>query len=188
MADDSPQTPRRNRRTRIDILRRILSIPRTIAVLVYFLFEDLFLGALKPLFRFLGRLSPFIALGRALKRLNPYVALCVFAVPFILIEPVKVFSLFWISIGHFVSGSVLLVISYVVSLLVVERLFQATRDQLLSISWFAWCYGHVMDLRQWAIDQLKSTEAWRLLRPIAKRIAAAVKSGLAWVRGRLLRA
>ncbi len=188
MSDDKPNQASNDGRPRIDLLRRVLSVPLTIGVLVYFLFDDLFLAGLKPLFRFLGRLSPFVTLGRLLKRMPPYGALCVLAVPFIIVEPIKVFSLFWISVGHFVSGSVLLVVSYIVSLLVVERLFQATREQLLSIGWVAWCFDHIVALRQWAIDQLKSTWAWRTLRPVGRRIAAAVRSGFAWVRGRLLRA
>jgi hypothetical protein len=169
------------------LVRRILSVPLTILVLIYFLFEDLFLGFLRPLFRFLGGLSPFVALGEHLKRLNPYLALVVFLVPFILLEPVKIFSLFWIGIGHFVSGTLLLVTSYVLSLLIVERMFHVTRDQLLSIPWFAWGYANVMKLRAWAFQRLESLALWQALRPLGHRIAASVRATAAWLYGWLTR-
>jgi len=167
--------------TRFDLVRRILSVPLTILVLIYFLVEDLFLGALRPLFRLLGKLSPFVSLGTRLKRLNPYLALVVFLIPFVLLEPVKIFSLFWIGIGHFVSGTILLVISYGLSLLIVERLFHVTRDQLLSIPWFAWGYRMVMTLKAWAFERLESTPLWRAVWPLGHQVAASVRFAVAWV-------
>lgn len=166
-------------------LLRILSWPAAIVILVYFLFEDLFLAWLRPLFRLLGRLAPFAALGRALKRLPPAAALVVIAVPFILIEPVKVFSVFWIGIGHVVSGAILLVLSYVVSLFVVERLFHVMRDQLLSIGWFARGFAFVMRAKAWAIDLARSTTLYRRLRPVAGQIGTMTRAAFAGLKVRL---
>ncbi len=192
MPDPDQESRRSNRPPRIDLLRKLLQIPLTAGVLIYFLFEDLFLGALRPLFRLLGRLAPFTALGAWLQRLNPYVALVIFAIPFIIVEPIKVFSLFWISVGHLLSGTILLVVSYVVSLLIVERLFNATRGQLLSIPWFRWSFERVMRLKAWAFEQLESTWIWQRVRPVANRAATSVRvnvrSGLTWMRQRLSKA
>jgi membrane-bound ClpP family serine protease len=188
MPDPDQKNRRSNRPPRIDLLRRVLQIPLSAAVLVYFLFEDLFQGALKPVFRVLGRLSPFVALGQWLKRLNPYAALVIFAIPFIIVEPIKVFSLFWIGLGHFVSGTLLLVASYVISLLIVERLFNATSAQLLSIPWFRWSYEQVMRLKAWALEQLEATWIWRRTQRGVRAVRDAARSGVAWVRQRLSRA
>ncbi len=73
-----PETRRKTYRRRV---LRVLSWPAAILILLYFVFEDLFISWLKPLFRYLGTLAPFAALGRQLRRLPPYVALSVFAVP-----------------------------------------------------------------------------------------------------------
>lgn len=179
-----PQSRRMTYRRRV---LRVLSWPAAILILIYFLFEDLFLSWLRPLFRFLGTLAPFAALGRLLQRLPPYVALLVIAVPFIGIEPVKVFSLFWIGIGHFVSGTILLVLSYVVSLFVVERLFHVMRGQLMTIGWFAWSFNKVMAAKAWAIDLARSTALYRTLRPVAANIGQATRTIFASLRERMRR-
>lgn len=179
-----PQSRRDTYRRRV---LRVLSWPAAILILIYFLFEDLFLSWLRPLFRYLGGLAPFAALGRMLKRLPPYVALLVIAVPFVLIEPVKVFSLFWIGIGHFVSGTILLVLSYVVSLFVVERMFHVMHEQLLSIGWFAWAFEKVMAAKAWALALARSTTIYRTLRPIAANIGTTTRSTFAWLRDRMRR-
>lgn len=179
-----PQARRMKYRRRV---LRVLSWPAAILILIYFLFEDLFLSWLRPLFRFLGRLAPFAALGRLLQRLPPYAALFVIAVPFIGIEPVKVFSLFWIGIGHFVSGTILLVLSYVVSLFIVERLFHVMRRQLMTIAWFAWSFNTVMAAKAWALDLARSTAIYRTLRPVAAHVAAALRTSFAALRQRMRR-
>ena len=183
-----PDNFRSNRPGRFDRLRRILSVPLTIVVLVYFLLEDLFHRWLTPLFRLLGQLAPFTALGRILRSLPPYAALVVFAIPFIIVEPIKVFSVFWIGVGHVVTGTLLLVASYVVSLFIVERLFHVTREQLLSIGWFDWSFRRIMRLRAWAFAQVENTRAWQMARSLGRGIAARSKAGLAWLRGRMQRA
>ncbi len=179
---DHEETKHKNPRW-LDLVRRILSIPLTILVLIFFLLEDLFLGILRPIFRLVGALSPFVALSAWLKRLPPYVALVVFAVPFILLEPVKVFSIFWIGLGHFVSGAMLLIVSYILSLLIVERMFHVTRDQLLSIAWFAWGYRLIMHVKAWAFERLESTALWKAVRPLGHQIAAAVRAACMWFYG-----
>lgn len=179
-----PQSRRMKYRRRV---LRVLSWPAAILILVYFLFEDLFLSWLRPLFRYLGALAPFAALGRFLRRLPPYVALSVFAVPFILAEPVKIFSVFWIGIGHVVTGTILLVLAYIVSIFVVERLFHVMHEQLLSIGWFAWGYHKVMAAKAWALDLVRSTAIYRTLRPIGANIGEATRAGLAWLRERMRR-
>jgi len=180
MADIEPDKP--TAATRAAHFRRILLALLTILVLIYFLLEDLFSLWLRPLFRGLGALAAFIEVGRWLRRLPPYMALAIFAVPFVLLEPVKIFSLFWIGTGHIVVGGGLLVLSYVLSLLIVERLFHVTHEQLLTIGWFRWGYERVMRLRAWAYARVEATALWRWLRPLSLRIAARLQVWYAWLR------
>lgn len=184
--NNESEDPDKRKRYRRRLLK-VLSWPLAVLILVYFLFEDLFLASLRPLFRFLGRLAFFSAVARGLHRLPPYVALCIIAVPFILIEPIKIFSLFWISLGHLVSGTVLLVASYVVSLFVVERLFHVMEGQLLSIGWFRWAYELTMRAKAWALGLLKATPIYRGLRPIAARAGRALRASVAWLKARVRR-
>ena len=159
----------------------------TIVILIFFLFEDLFLFLLRPLFRTLGRLAPFVALGARLKRLPPYVALVIFIIPFVLLEPPKIFSVFLIGTGHFVSGTIMLIVSYILSLFIVERMFHVTRDQLLSIAWFARGFHLVMKIKGWAFEQMKSSAIWRWSRPLARWISATAKATLTWLWGHVQR-
>ncbi len=169
MAEQDHEKPGRSQSTWLRLCKRILLSPITLLILIFFLLEDLFLTLLRPIVRVLGQLAPFLAIGRWLRALSPYQALFAFLVPLVLLEPVKVFSLFWIGIGHFVSGALLLIGSYVLSLLIVERMFHVTRDKLLSIGWFAWCFGLVMGVRNWAYARLRSSLVWRLTYPVFLR-------------------
>ena len=74
---------------------------------------------------------------RFIQRLNAYVALALLAVPFAIVEPLKLIGLFVFGKGHWITGSVVMLFAYAGSLLVVERLFKIVKPKLLTLPWFA---------------------------------------------------
>ncbi len=164
----SPESPRPGvARTWIG---RILQVPLTILVILYFLFDDLVLSWLRPLFDILGRLRLFVRIADWIHGLGPYQSLVLFLVPFIALEPFKIGGLVLLGIGHVVSGTIMLTCSHLLSLLIVERLFHVTRDKLLTIPWFAWGFRIVMGLKDWAFAQLRNTIAWKFVMALLGRL------------------
>jgi len=93
-----------------------------------------------------------------IRRLNPYIALALLAVPIAIVEPLKLIGLFIFGKGHWITGSFAILFAYAGSLLVVERLFKIVKPKLLSLHWFAAAWNWFMSVRQ------KTNRWWQLCR------------------------
>jgi hypothetical protein len=142
----------------------------------------------------LARLKPIAWLEAHIQRLPPYGALLVFAMPSILILPLKLIALYLITSGREVAAALLFIGAKVVGTAIVARLFQLTEAQLLRIPWFAWAYGIVMPWKHALTDWIRESWAWRygrvvkervrrLARPFTQAIRAEASALLARVRG-----
>jgi len=85
-----------------------------------------------------------------------------FAVPFVIIEPIKVAAIWWAGIGHVITGTIGLLLAHALSLLVVERIFHAAYVPLMRIGWFATLLGWLFGIRDRAIELVKATSAWKM--------------------------
>ena len=147
----------------------------TLAVLLYFLFDDLVLAWLRLPFAYFGRQRLFVRLALWMRRRTPYQALLLFAIPFIVLEPFKLGGLILVGTGHLVSGTAMLAVSHLLSLLIIERIFHVTEHQLLAIAWFAWVYGVVMHVKDWAFARVKASAVWRIAAAAAGRVRLAFR-------------
>jgi len=147
----------------------------TIGVVIYTLLDELLFPLVRPLLGWLGDLQLFQRLGVFIAGLPPYVVLVCLAVPFIVIEPVKVFAVYWTAIGHFLAGPVLLLFAHLVSLVTLERIYHVGHGQLMQIGWFARLMGWLLGLRDKGLGWAKSTTAW-------KSAAATIRSVREWLR------
>ena len=87
-------------------------------------------------------------------------------------EPVKPVAAYLTATGHVVSGLAVLVLGEIIKLVLIERLFRVSRDKLLSIGAFAWCYDRFCQARDW-VESLKAwqlTRRWSLLARHAVRV------------------
>ncbi len=132
-----------------------------VAATIYFLVDDVVLAAVRPIVARLAAMRLFARLGEALHRLPPYPTLVLFLIPFVVLEPFKLWGLWLLGTGHFTSGATMLAAAHLTSIVLVERLFHATRDKLLTIGWFARTYHWVMGLYDWSVGRLRATPAWR---------------------------
>lgn len=92
--------------------------------------------------------------------LRPYPTLALFAVPLIVLEPVKPVAAYLAGTGHITMGMFVLVVGEVLKLVLLQRLFSVSRDKLISIPAFAWTYGMYLQAKEW----LESFEAWQAAR------------------------
>ena len=118
----------------------------------------------------LGRLKPIAWLESHIQRLPPYGALLVFAMPSVLILPLKLIALYLITSGREVAAAALFIGAKVVGTAIVARLFQLTEAQLLRIPWFAWAYGIVMPWKHALTDWIRESWAWRYGRVVKERL------------------
>lgn len=131
----------------------------------------------------LARLAPFAALERQIARLPPYAALFAFALPTVLLVPLKLIALYLIASGHALTAGALFIGAKVVGTAVVARLYQLTSPQLMQIGWVKQAHDVLLPRLQALHEAIRASWAWRVgriwkarvkraLQPVAMRIKA----------------
>jgi hypothetical protein len=127
----------------------------------------------QPLADLLGRLArwrPWALAETAIARLPPYAALVVFALPSMLLLPLKFLALFLIAKGQLVLAGVLFAAAKVGATALVARLFVLTRPALMQIGWFAWAYDQFIPWKNALEEYVRSSYVWRLGRVWKERV------------------
>jgi hypothetical protein len=141
-------------------VKRILKSAVFVLATVYFIVDAVFLKIATPLARWIARQRVFVRLRKWIGSLRPYPSLALFAVPLIVLEPVKPVAAYLMATGQIAGGVTVLTIGEILKLVIVERLFKLCRRKLLKIPLFAWSYAH---WRQ-GVDWLVSMKAWQAAR------------------------
>jgi hypothetical protein len=132
----------------------------------------------QPLADLLGRLArwrPWARLEAGIGGLPPYPALAVFALPTLLLLPLKFLALLLIAKGQLVLAGLLFAAAKVGATALVARLFTLTHPALMRIPWFAWAYARFVPWKEALEDYVRSSYVWRVGRVMkarAKRVAA----------------
>lgn len=142
------------------------------AAAIYFLMDVVFFTLFKPVFRRLADYWVFESSRAWIVSLRPYPTLALFIVPVILLEPVKPVAAYLTATGHVVGGLMVLIVGELLKLLLIERLFRVSRDKLMSIPVFAWCYDKFCQGQ----DRVISLLAWQLMRRWSFNAKHAVQS------------
>ena len=164
-------------------VRRLLGVILALVVL----FEQWGWRPLLAALMMITRLAPIAALERLITRLPPYAALVTFAVPAILLVPLKLFALYLIANGHAVGAALLFIAAKVVGTAVVARLYQLTEAQLMQIAWVRRIRDVVLPQLQALHEAIRTSWAWRYGRVVKMQVKRALSPYIAWVRGLLLR-
>ena len=118
----------------------------------------------EPLQRLMARLARLPLWGRIerfIAGLPPYGALVVFFVPALMLLPVKLLALYWISRGHTILGLALVLAAKVTGTAAVARLFTLTQPALMRLAWFARLYGRWKPWKDALIVRVKASPVWR---------------------------
>lgn len=127
----------------------------------------------RPLADGLGRLARYKLWSRlefAVARLPPYLALLAFALPTLLLLPLKFLALFLIARGQLVLASVLFIAAKVVATALIARLFELTQPALMQIGWFAWAHDTIMPWKEALTERVRSSWPWRIARVWKERL------------------
>jgi hypothetical protein len=136
-----------------------LARPFWIALALIFLFEAWLWDVLQPI---VGRIVNVIPWGKLkpaflsmVERLSPQATLVVFAIPFVVLLPVKVLE-FWLLARHqWIAAIIVLVSAKLVGLGLTAFIFEATKDKLLQMTWFRSLYEFFMWARGWAHEKIE---------------------------------
>src|SRR5918912_1339047 len=128
-------------------IRRPLPLPLVLVAVVVVLFDALIRSWVKPAVAWLARLPLWRRVEDWIATLGPYPTLALFLIPVAVIEPFKIYALYLMGEGHFISGVLTLMVAKIVGVGLAERLFAVSRDKLLSIRWFAWCFKRAVALK-----------------------------------------
>lgn len=161
--------------------RRLLFLLAT----VYFILDELFRSALKPVVAWLSTLPAVARFERWVAGFGPYQTLAFMLVPLAVLEPLKLLALYRIGLGHWLGGALMILFAYGFGIVVTERLFAISRDKLLSIAWFSYLYFKIANLRQKVFDWIAETWAWRMARFFVRRAKRAARLFYAAVRSHL---
>src|SRR3979490_834441 len=106
---------------------------------IYFLVDAVFRTVPRPFANRIAAHRIFGSLRIRIVSLRPYPTLALFAVPLIVLEPVKPVAAYLAATEHFAWGLTVLAVGEILKLVLVERLLCISRDKLMSIPAFAWC-------------------------------------------------
>uniref|UniRef100_UPI00293D798E hypothetical protein n=1 Tax=Janthinobacterium sp. TaxID=1871054 RepID=UPI00293D798E len=141
--------------------RRWLFAPLVYLAALFLLLEEFLWDRGARLLQWAARFPPLHALESRVRRLPPYWALAAFALPAVLLFPVKILALLAIARGHAVSGVCVIVLAKLGGAALVARLYALTRPALLSLPWFARWLARFIVVRERWIARLRASRAWR---------------------------
>lgn len=131
--------------------------PLWVALALVFLFEAWLWDNLTPAVRRIvgvipwGRIKP--AFIRLVEGLSPPATLVVFAIPFMVLLPVKFLEFWLLAHRQWLAGIAVLAAAKIVGLGLTAFIFDATRDKLLQMPWFRRLYEFLMWARDWAHEK-----------------------------------
>ena len=95
------------------------------------------------------------SLRHFIEGLGPYQSLVLLLVPVSIVEPLKLIAVAVAGDGHWITGTVMIVVAYAASLLIVERLFGIVKPKLLTLPWFARLWDWLVALRCKAVNRFR---------------------------------
>ena len=135
-----------------------LTRPFWVVLALLFLFEAWLWDRLQPI---VGRIVAVIPWGRIkpafvrlIDRLSPQATLVVFAIPFIVLLPLKFLEFWFLAHRQWVAAVAVLVAAKLVGLGITAFVFDVTRDKLLQMAWFQRVYEFFLWARDWAHEKI----------------------------------
>ena len=156
------------------LLKKILTAPFVALAAIIVLVEDWLWDDLQRLAAAIGRLPLLRQLERLIVSLPPYGALTIFAAPSLLLIPVKLLALYFLSHDQPLFGFLVAAAAKVVGTALVARIYQLTEAKLLLIGWFAWLHTRFVTFKTRLYATLKATRIYQTAHRLAERVRHAL--------------
>ncbi|MBQ0929058.1 hypothetical protein [Ideonella alba] len=151
-------------------LRQGLLAPLKWLLALLILFEEWGWEPLQRVVAAIGRWPGFRWIEAWVRRLPPYAALALFALPALALLPIKLAALWAIRQGHALLGLTVIVIAKLVGTAIVARLFTLTHDALMRLDWFARIYGRWSRWKAELLAWVHASAAWRAAQALKARL------------------
>jgi hypothetical protein len=158
----------------------------TLLLALVIVFEEWGWRPLAALAANLARFAPIARLEAFIASLPPYGALVVFALPSLLILPLKLVAVWLIAGGHLMSATLLFAFAKVVGTAFVARIFQLTHPALMQLAWFRRAYEIVIPWKDALVETVHASWVWRTGHLLKVRAVAAVKAVIARLRPQVM--
>jgi hypothetical protein len=166
----------------VTFIKRVLRAIGLGILAVVLLFEE---WGWEPLQRLMGqfaRLPLWGAMERVITRLPRWGALMVFALPGLMLLPVKLLALYLFANGKAALGLVLLVGAKLLGTAVVARLFHLTLPALMQFALFATYYPRWKNWKDAFLAQIRQSPPWLRLMAFKAELKATVRAWWASVK------
>lgn len=154
------------------LIKRLLTPPLMLLAALMMFTEEVLWEFLKRMMAAFGRLPLIRGLEAKIAVLPPYGAAAVFLVPGCLLLPVKISALWLIANGHAVLGACVIVAAKLLGTALVARIFTLTRNQLMTLAWFARIYNTIMRWRAVLYGWVIASGAWHRVEAVRARLRA----------------
>jgi hypothetical protein len=134
------------------------------------IFEEWGWRSLANLLGRLGRWRPWATAEAWIIRLPPYAALVVFALPTLLLLPLKFLALLLIAGHHVALAGLLFVAAKLLATALIARLFLLTQPALMRIGWFASAHDTLVPWKEALVARVHASSVWRAGRHIKARV------------------
>ena len=148
------------------LVRRIARKIVLVLALIYFLLDLFFLSVVRPIRQHIMAWPWVRRMREWVLTLNPYVALCLLLVPWLILEPLKPLGFLLFKRHHHLSGTLVIVFGELGKLVIFDQLFDMTKPKLLTLHWFAQLY----ETWQAALDRMRRLFAWQTFRALRERM------------------
>ena len=127
---------------------------------VFIVLDEIARPLYRPLVRWFASLRLVHRLEEGVAALPRPLVLLALAVPFAVAEPLKLIGLIVMARGAFWPGLVVLGLAHLASFLIVERIYYAGREKLLTYPWFAWIMRLLTRLRDQILGWVRASAAY----------------------------
>ena len=144
---------------------------------ILLLFEEWGWEPLAAFFEKLVKLRVWKKIEDQIILLPPKLVLLVFGLPIILLLPLKILAIYFLSKGHLIIGTLIILSAKIFGTAICARLFKLTKPILLEIQWFAKFYPKWKIWKDHIIEMLKETRWWKDLKKIKRMVKVLWKQG-----------
>lgn len=104
--------------------------------------------------------------------LPPWGAVLAFALPSIIILPVKVSALWFAAHHRFALATASVVLGKILATAILARLYRILRPTMMQLRWFAWADTKFFAWRDWAYAFVRSLPAWQQAKALIEKVRA----------------
>jgi len=131
--------------------------------------EQVLIRYLNRMMAAVSRWPPIARFERWLMSLPPWAAVLAFAMPSIIILPVKASALWFAAHHRFVLATGAVVLGKILATAILARLYRILRPTMMTLRWFAWADTKFFLWRDWAYGFVRSLPAWQRAKALVER-------------------